>query len=351
MLFIPFLIFALSSQALAVSWSPAGDAVLIHDYEDGLITIRYVDEDRPDRVLDYSGCAKWSPQGDAISLKENSQETNEIFILNADGSGGRSIFTHGENRDEGRYGSCAHWSPDGERLAITYKQYNPPDSDAWVETIIYTMNRDGSALQEISRVWNEAAGIEMWVREGIVYSYFRGLMNTYQTYYDVLNPEGGARSLRAIGDYYYGRMVFSTATLDEGIWVPQPEAGIYMISVASGNLTKLSDYYPCGNPSWAPNGKLIVFTCLGILFILDTRAVDAAVTGPVDIYRKSIEPYYSNPNWSPRGDKIAVWYKRPGQERILKFLDAEIKPYGADVATPVQRASWGEVKKKMKGPW
>ena len=151
------------------------------------------------------------------------------------------------------------------------------------------------------------------------------------------------RPLREVGEYSppAGMMVFSTASLSEGESVEAPPAGIYTVSVPQGGLAKISDYYPCSNPSWSPNGRYVVFDCLGKLFYLDRgddnhqrRLADGS-----DYYRAE---------WSPMGDKIAV--KIRGQKG-WRFQDLEFgrAEYNIRVATTIKKAGWGEIKRKMKG--
>ena len=333
------LLLLLSSSSWSMSWSPNGDAVLVN--ERGRNIIRYVDGDRPDVMVSHGGCAQWSPQGDAISLGHR----GEISLLNVDGSGQRTIYIH---EGEGSTSNCARWSPDGDRLAFVFYQTNTKDH--WLLATIYSINREGEDLRVEGEIADEMqVSLRKWVREGIIYSYFRGLMNTYQTYYYLLSPQGSSISIRSDGDYARGKIAFSTTSLSAGIWVPLPDPGIYTFGLRSGReLEKLSDYYPCGPPSWDPSGRALVLTCLGRLLLLDTQVVDRAVSGDAaDTYWIGNECFYQGPKWSPRGDKIAVWYTLPGKDPKLQFLDVKLKTYGADVTTPVRSLSWGQVKREI----
>ncbi len=330
--------------AWAISWAPSGDAVLVH--RDGFPQILYLDPMRPGHEFDRSGCAKWSPAGSHIALMEYEDDHSELFIYNADGSGERSIF-----RAEGWHGPCAHWSPAADRLALAFNQsYPSSDTTKYSESTIFTMHPDGTTLrQEFHAYDHDHIRIYAWIEPGIIFSYFHGLIQTHRTYYNMLRLDGssGTSNYRAVGEYCPANnlMAFSTTSLSEGEGVTQPAPGIYTIGAKTGTLNQVLDYHPCGRPSWSPDCRFLVFECFGSLAVLD---LESPAEPGISLSYLETGTRYALPKWSPRGDKIAVWWAPSWDQRSLRFLDVERDGPHVGIATPIQRAGWGAVKENFK---
>lgn len=89
----------------------------------------------------------WSPDGTSIVFASDRDGDNEVYVIEADGSGLVGLTEDPAND------SAPAWSPDGERLAFV------TDRDGNFE--IYLMNADGSALQRIT-VDQAADGLPTW---------------------------------------------------------------------------------------------------------------------------------------------------------------------------------------------
>ena len=83
----------------------------------------------------------WSPDGSRIVFHSDRDGDDEIYLMNADGSG-QTRLTFARGRD-------AHptFSPDGRRIVFQ----SPRDSEDPLEVEIYVMNADGSAQTRLTR--------------------------------------------------------------------------------------------------------------------------------------------------------------------------------------------------------
>jgi Tol biopolymer transport system component len=82
----------------------------------------------------------WSPDGTKIAFLRNRRRWSRnvgVWIVNADGSWQRSIWTHAAE------GGGLSWSPDGKAIALT------SDND------IYVINANGTTLRQLTRGWGD----------------------------------------------------------------------------------------------------------------------------------------------------------------------------------------------------
>src|SRR5207249_7560561 len=89
----------------------------------------------------------WSPDGTRIAYRHQSgdDQTTEIFVMNADGSGQRNL-TRNDVADWG-----PDWSPDGSSIAFN----SAMGSTGWSGLFGYVMAPDGSELQRLSNHYVE----------------------------------------------------------------------------------------------------------------------------------------------------------------------------------------------------
>ena len=146
-------------------------------------------------------------------------------------------------------------------------------------------------------------------------------------------------------------MAFSSYNISEGEWFDTPADGIHTISVPGGEISQISDLWPCQHPSWSPDGRWMAFVCDPGKFDYGSRQTARAglYVMESDGSNPTIlddNPSYYQAYWSPRGDIIAVRVFRGEYEAEVLFLDVSGPPFR--VNTPVQQKSWGEVKKTVK---
>jgi Tol biopolymer transport system component len=182
----------------------------------------------------------WSPDGRRIAFMSNRDRTDDIFVVNADGSGLRNL-TRSRGHDRTRiWKGREHkrifwfsldgpmWSPDGRKIVFRSERERPSASERAAcrprcrRDEIYVVNADGSGLRRLTDNWR-SDGAPVWSPDG------RKLLFLRSSWFDA----------RASGDVY----VMNADGSDQR------------------NLTP-SVTYPLAThsaPAWSPDGGKILF--------------------------------------------------------------------------------------------
>jgi len=191
-------------------------------------------------------------------------DNNEIWLMNADGSGLRSV-TDSPHRDCG-----PAWSPDGSQIAFYTHQVE--HDLTWS---LYVMNADGTGRQRLTSGYNVRDHQVRW------------------------SPDG-TRLL-------FGREYDSTSEL----WLIDPDGS---------DATKIMGISG-GGPDWSPDGSRIVYhTSTGGTSSNALVTIDPDGTDPDTLI--SGEGRYWEPVWSPDGTRIA--YALEGERSFnIWVMDAD----------------------------
>jgi TolB protein len=127
----------------APKWSPDGSRIVYTSYSTTRSEIFVINADgsgakRISSVDGYAADATWSPDGGKIAFTNYNAaggNSSELFVVNADGSGQTRLTV-------GRRDFLPAWSPDGRRIAFT--GYDGTKNNIWV------MNADGTGLIPLS---------------------------------------------------------------------------------------------------------------------------------------------------------------------------------------------------------
>lgn len=101
----------------------------------------------------FSANPAWSPDGRRIAFVSNRDGSDDIFVVNADGSGLRNL-TRSRGNDHNPV-----WSPDGREIAFQGRRARPSELERAVcrghcdREEIYAVNADGSGLRRLTRNW------------------------------------------------------------------------------------------------------------------------------------------------------------------------------------------------------
>ena len=124
----------------------------------------------------------WSPDGGRIAFMSNRDGTDDIFVVNADGSGLRNL-TRSQGHDRTRiWKGRKHkrifwssldeqWSPDGRTIVFRSERDRPSASERaacrprCARSEIYVINADGSGLRRLTHNW-KSDGAPVWSPDG-----------------------------------------------------------------------------------------------------------------------------------------------------------------------------------------
>ena len=199
-----------NSLNILPAWSPDGRALAYVSYRQGgpSVFVARIFEGRADNITKGDGQAfapSFSPDGKRIAYASNKSGNLEIWIANADGTGAHRI-TSSSGSD-----TAPTWSPTGQEIAFTSDRAGSPQ--------IYLMDSEGLNIRRLTTVgnWNDAAA---W------------------------NPSKE-----------YSEIAY-TSRLEAGGF------DIAVIDLASRQVRQVTaGRGSCEYPSWAPNGRHLVFSC------------------------------------------------------------------------------------------
>ncbi len=199
--------------------------------------------------------AKWSPDRSKIVFGSDRTGYNEVFLMNADGSGVVNLIENDPSQD-----MSPSWSPDGTRIA--FQSSRSGSYQVWV------MDADGSNLVNLTNNSIDN-GQPSWSSDGTriaFVSYPDGGPDIH-----VINADGSNRR----------RLTFDGADNAFPSWSPdgtrlifRKDLGgnqdLYVINADGTNETRLtSEPEHEDSPAWSPDGRRIVFYVSGTLYVMN----------------------------------------------------------------------------------
>jgi Tol biopolymer transport system component len=234
------------------------------------LTFRRADDGQP----------AWSPDGRRLAFKTAQFGSNQLAVMEADGTNER-LLTRTFRFSEGQPG----WSPDGTKLVYRRTPENPlvQDGDIWVLDI------DASAVDPTQPVTHQVLAMPGDER--------------YPTY----SPDGTKIAFRHGDD----------------LVEPSGDEEIYVMDADGTNVRRLTDNADFDSaPAWSPDGTKIAFENAPAATLQpgvepqekDIYVMDADGT---NVHRLTDSPGLDEgPVWSPDGTKIAFSSDRDGQQEI-----------------------------------
>jgi TolB protein len=265
------------------------------------------------------GDPAWSPDGRKLVFGKRPERSGaacrpagrcheEIYVMNADGTGLRRL-----TRNAMRDGSPV-WSPDGRRIAFVR------DRDRQTANI-YVMNADGSGQRRLTpnlrrRPWVELAWSPDWKKIAFIAS--GGHLGAADIF--VVNADGSDL-----------RNVTNTATTSfDFAWSPEGRRIAYLEGSPDGAPLSVVNADGTGKhpltgpvmvdlgspPSWSPDGRTLAFTGRGG----DIYVVHADGSG----LRRLTRPGWNfGARWSPDGRRILFVSDRDGRGTDLYVMNAD----------------------------
>jgi hypothetical protein len=185
----------------------------------------------------------WSPDGSRLLFTgpgSGSFDRGDVWVVNADGSGARSLTNDASGLDSG-----AEWSPDGNRIVYGHTVESGPTGES---STIRVMNADGSGQVVVAGPFaNVFLGKFSWAPNG-------------------------------------GRIVYHRGP-------PSGNANIFALDPDGSNQVQLTTTGDNGAPAWSPDGSRIAFTsdrdgaAFGSVYTMrpDGSGVSMTTTGRADV--------------------------------------------------------------------
>lgn len=251
------------------SWSPEGSTVAFDAPVPSGVSIFTVragggsPTQLPLGVGDFNGDPAYSPDGSRISFDQDPgpamPTVHGIFIANADGSGASRLTTGLATKSA--YDTESQWSPDGQTIAFTRVKNDR-------KAAIFTIGVDGTGLTQLTPYKLDATSPD-WSPNGKTILY-----NTYRD-----SPGGKASNIYAISP-----------------------SGRHRTALTRDHAGK--DFFASSSrPSWAPNGKRIVFA--HVEFKGKSGTAGLYKMRPDGTHRKRVthmplKRFATAPDWGPR---------------------------------------------------
>ena len=197
-----------------------------------------------------------SPDGMWIAFTSGRDGNREIYVMAADGSAPRNLTRH-EARDR-----KPAWSPDGRRIAFVSNRQAESEQGLVPTNDIFVMNADGSGVEQLTSSQRPVfAGDPAWSPDGSSLAFQmvagEGVSEIY-----VLELSTGA--FWAVTDH--GGIVWGPSWSPDGRWIAYietvdfQESHVWRVSADGGDSRRLtSGQFWRATPTWSPDGARIVF--------------------------------------------------------------------------------------------
>ena len=190
------------------------------------------------------GHPAWSPDGTRIAFESARDGNEEIYVMNADGSG-LARLTNNPAWDGG-----PAWSPDGARIAFSSNRDGVSE--------IYVMNTDGTNVARLTS--GPGDGWPAWSPDGTKLAFESYRDGNWEIY--AMNADGSGVT----------RLTNNPAVDGGPAWSPDGtriafqsnrdgNPQIYVMNADGSGVTRLTNNYDSDwQPAWSPDGSRIAFT-------------------------------------------------------------------------------------------
>lgn len=272
---------------LSPRFSPDGRTILYTDFATGTAQIMSLDLGRVEsmpltrdpRAMSFA--PRYSPDGKWIAFSRETAGNTDIWIMQVDNPSFAKPLTQGPSID-----TAPSWSPDGQHLVF--------ESDRSGSSQLYVMRADGSNPTRISFGGEGAYGEPAWSPRGDRIAFTR--QTGTGSIIGIMRPDGSDEQILS-GPVAPGLQAPDplSEALEEATDLP-PEAVQQEIPASEDAAAEDSAWRDAG-PSWAPNGRVLIFTRF-------TDGEDSGRLHSVDITGRNMRPVAlniaaSDPAWGP----------------------------------------------------
>jgi len=185
----------------------------------------------------------WSPDGQSLAYVSFENKRPEIFIQHL--SSARRSKVSGFRGING----APSWSPDGKQLALVLSKDSSPD--------VYVLNVASKRLTRLTK--HRAIDTEpVWAPDGQSIIFTSGRSGSPQIY-EIPARGGRAKRISFEGNYNAAASISSDGLFIAMVHRDRGQFKIAQIERKTGNLTILTDSSLDESPSFAPNGKMVLY--------------------------------------------------------------------------------------------
>jgi Tol biopolymer transport system component len=260
-----------------------------------------------------SGVDYMKDLGPKIAFASDRDGNNEIYVMNADGSGQKNLTNNPPDDNS------PAWSPDGSKIAFVSNRAG----NKFFE--IYVMNADGSGVKQLTTNTaadsrnNFAADIcPAWSPDGTKIAFCRWSASVWEIFLMSVDGNGQQQITSSGADCYYptwspdgGEIAYYNWSTTENNWK------IFVINTTTrvaSRLTNNASDFDEEYPSWSPDGNKIAFIS-GNGGSFKIYLMNANGTGqPINLTNTRYNDYW--PTWSPDSSKIAFERDKDGNHEI-----------------------------------
>ena len=289
---------AIGDFAQHPSWSPDGTRIAYEGGGPGTISVRNADGSnllRLSSTEEQQGWPRWSPDGRRIVLERFIGGQGQLFVVNADGSGGETRLSFGGTSDHN-----PSWSPFPRvrsdagvavDIAPTNAKLAPSDTRQFTATVHTT---SGTVIEHASVGWSSSdVAVATVTPSGLVTAVDNGLAQIRA----VFGSDTARAQVRVVDRVLRNVIVYST---DE-FGVPEFAA---VKPDGTGRRQLTTDAFGYRSPDVSPDGRRIAFATDFSIFLINADAPGIS-EGATSVFF-SFPPACPNaPAWSPDGSQIA----------------------------------------------
>jgi Tol biopolymer transport system component len=300
------------------SWSPDGSQLTVQRDSIGgqdlfLVNADGSGETRLTHDREWDGGSQFSPDGTKIAWVKQESHGMRLYVMNADGTGARPISPAG--REVGSHdsiGAIFAWSPDGSQLVFSLNRHEKCCAHILDDAQIYVVNVDGSDLHRLTAPG--MAGIDAdCVTDGAwtVCGRFQG---------PAWSPDGS--KIAVIG------ITSNSASYE-----------IYLMNADGTDVQQLTgnpgEPHLCSYPVWSPDGSKILVSCRDGTYVVDADGTGITHVAPAGS---------SGDNWSPDGLQLGITvYGGPHAESYVSVYIMRSDGSGLTRAADDGRNDWGDL--------
>ena len=181
-------VFEKSEERRHPEWSPDGKQIAYKRFDGGVgyLYIATSDGKNEERVA-IGGTPAWSPDGTEIAYVVRVAPTRlNIYILNVRTRKQKHFFPP----DDISTAREPAWSPDGSKIAFMWHQKRPQDDGE-----IYTLNRDGTGIQELVNHPEQAVTAPVWDPGGKALMYSQQVEKWARHIFKIMLADGTSEHL------------------------------------------------------------------------------------------------------------------------------------------------------------